>query len=146
MPLSSTWMSLARRSISSFEKLGSLGTGGMGTVYRAFDHQSRHEVALKQLVSVKPEALLSFKREFRLLAEQVHPNVVTLYELFQDGSDWFLVMELVQGARDFLDYVRPYRHLVNEFSPPAEEESTVALREHDPVARTVDIHELNTLV
>ena len=82
-----------------------LGSGGMGTVYRAYDRRYRRHVALKTMNRAGAVALLRFKHEFRTLLDVVHPNLVTLYELICDGQNWFLTMELLDGV-DFLRYVR----------------------------------------
>src|SRR6059058_5873759 len=88
-----------------FEVRGTLGAGGAGVVYRAFDRQLQREVALKSLRQASGRDLYRFKKEFRALADIVHPNLVALHELVFDGRDWFLTMELVDGV-DFLSYVR----------------------------------------
>nr|MBA3452396.1 serine/threonine-protein kinase PknK [Deltaproteobacteria bacterium] len=49
-----------------------------------------------------------FKREFRALADIVHPNLVTLHELHAAAGDWYFTMELIEGV-SFIDWVRPPR-------------------------------------
>ncbi len=91
-----------------------LGEGAVGRVYRVYDHVRRHELALKWLTALRPDSLYRFKQEFRALADFIHPNLVTLYELHAspEGEGWCVAMELVEGARSFLEYVRPYRHIL----------------------------------
>src|SRR3954471_15448252 len=91
-----------------FEVRGTLGAGGAGVVYRAFDRQLQREVALKLLRQATGRDLYRFKREFRALADIVHPNLVALHELHAVGGDWYFTMELVEGV-SFIDWVRPGR-------------------------------------
>jgi len=92
-----------------FEVRETLGSGAMGTVYRAHDRLRRADVALKILHRASAARLYRFKREFRALSGLVHRNLVTLYELNTEGDTCFFTMEVVQGT-DFLDWVRPYKH------------------------------------
>jgi hypothetical protein len=89
-----------------FEILQFLGAGAMGAVYSAFDRQSRSRVALKRLVDTTAAGVSRFKLEFRSLVDLAHPNLVSLYELFDYQEQWFFTMEYVPGW-DFLEYVRP---------------------------------------
>jgi hypothetical protein len=109
--------------LEGFEILGVLGKGGMGTVYRAFDQKCRRPVALKTLNRIGAQALLRFKHEFRTLLDVAHPNLVTLYELIGDEQNWFLTMELLEGA-DFLHYVN-----ADSSSPARLHRLRVALRQ-----------------
>ena len=76
-----------------------VGSGGMGTVYRADDLETGHRVALKLLHSGNnPDLLERFWREARLLAELRHPNIVQYiaHGLTEQGSP-YLAMEWLEG-------------------------------------------------
>jgi len=88
-----------------FEIEERIGAGGMGEVFQAFDRERNQRVALKTLSQADAKSIYRFKREFRALANVVHPNLVTLYDLVASGDEWFFTMEFVRGV-DFLSYVR----------------------------------------
>jgi eukaryotic-like serine/threonine-protein kinase len=86
--------------LGPYEVLGSLGTGGMGEVYRARDSKLMRDVAIKVLpeeVARDAERLTRFEREARALAALNHPGVVTIYSIEQSGETRYLAMELVEG-------------------------------------------------
>lgn len=91
--------------VERFDVLAKLGAGGMGVVYRAFDHERNTHVALKTLLTRDARALYRFKREFRAVADLVHPNLVTLYDFHTIGDECFFSMELIDGC-SFISFVR----------------------------------------
>ncbi len=96
----------ATRALSErFEIVRPLGRGGMGMVYEAIDRERGVRVALKTLQHVSADSLLRFKTEFRAVQDVHHPNLVTLGELIEERGQWWLTMELVDGAR-FVHHVR----------------------------------------
>ncbi|HTS47224.1 MAG TPA: protein kinase, partial [Bryobacteraceae bacterium] len=87
-----------------FQIVRRVGAGGMGVVYEALDSERHMRVALKTLPQLRPNSLYLFKNEFRALAGVNHPNLVTLFELLNEGDDWFFTMQYVEGV-NFLKYV-----------------------------------------
>src|ERR1700730_14711183 len=86
--------------LGSYEILAPLGSGGMGEVYRARDTRLNREVAVKVLSPIfahDPNLLMRFRREAHVLASLNHPNIVTIYDVGQDGSTVYIAMELVDG-------------------------------------------------
>ncbi len=102
-------MSLAPGSkISPFEIVAPIGAGGMGEVYRARDTRLDRVVAIKILpanFSENGDLLQRFEQEARSASALNHPNIITIYELGQDGSRRYIAMELVEGTtlRKILD-------------------------------------------
>ncbi|HEY5952040.1 MAG TPA: protein kinase, partial [Kofleriaceae bacterium] len=90
--------STTSRGDGRFELRRQLGAGGMGIVHEALDVERGTLVALKALRQASPLAIARFKREFRSLANVIHPNLVALYELLAEGDDVFFTMELVRGV------------------------------------------------
>jgi serine/threonine protein kinase len=75
-----------------------LGKGAMGAVYRARDTLLGRDVALKLLfVDALAGAVDRFRREVVALASVSHENVVSVYDAGTDGSQPFVVLELVEG-------------------------------------------------
>ncbi|MEZ4359892.1 MAG: protein kinase [Kofleriaceae bacterium] len=117
-----------------FEVTGTLGAGGAGVVYRAYDHQLRRTVALKVLRHAVGRDLYRFKREFRSLADIVHPNLVALHELYASPEEWFFAMELVEGV-SFIDWVRPSKELPH--GPRSRQDIVAAALDEDRLRRAL---------
>ena len=83
-----------------FQLEGKLGEGGMGSVYRALDLQSRRSVAIKILrkdLSESRHARRRFAREARAASMLDHDNIVRVLK-FYDETRPYMVMELVDGV------------------------------------------------
>jgi tRNA A-37 threonylcarbamoyl transferase component Bud32 len=78
-----------------FRVLDRVGSGGMGTVYRAFDERLQRQVAVKEIAGADARRVL---REAQAAARLNHPGIATLYELGAEGDRALLVSELVEGA------------------------------------------------
>ena len=77
-----------------------VGSGGMAVVYRGADTLLHRQVAVKVLregFGSDPAFLARFQREARAVANLDHPNVVTVYDVGQDGDRHYMVMEYVDG-------------------------------------------------
>ncbi|WP_170061121.1 serine/threonine protein kinase [Spirosoma aerolatum] len=77
-----------------------LGEGGMGTVYQATDTHLERPVAVKMLhthLVSQTSFMERFRNEALILARLNHPNIAVVYNFLQDGSDYFMAMEFVEG-------------------------------------------------
>jgi eukaryotic-like serine/threonine-protein kinase len=98
-----------QKRIGKFEVLDVLGTGGMGTVYKARDPILDRLVALKTVSAqllANEDARVRFQREARAAARLQHPNIVTVYELGEADGTVYIAMELLAGV-DLLEAMVP---------------------------------------
>lgn len=76
------------------------GSGGMAVIYKAQDVELSRIVAIKILrpsLTAEPAFLTRFRNEARSVANLQHPNIVTVYDVGNDGPTQFIVMEFVDG-------------------------------------------------
>jgi formylglycine-generating enzyme required for sulfatase activity/predicted Ser/Thr protein kinase len=76
-----------------------LGSGGMGTVFRAFDNKLHRHVAIKVMnaVVIKDDDVKRFEREARSMAHMQHPHICPIHDYDRiDGHPYF-VMDLIEG-------------------------------------------------
>ena len=78
----------------------SIGQGGMGRVYRAYDEALHEKVAIKTLLpefATNPGFLTRFRDEVRLARRVAHPNVCRVHDYVDHEGTPFLSMEWVEG-------------------------------------------------
>src|SRR5258708_12346818 len=77
-----------------------LGEGGMGAVYKGVDTMLDREVAIKALrpeLASQDSIVERFRTEAVTLAKLNHPNIATLFSLFRQGEELYMVLEFVRG-------------------------------------------------
>jgi serine/threonine-protein kinase len=96
--------------LGRYQIFDKLGTGSMGTVYRAQDTILEREVALKTIRTegeVDPELRERFYREARACARLQHPSIVVVYDLGEIDRVAYIAMELLNGA-DFRKLIQQH--------------------------------------
>ncbi|MBL9103143.1 MAG: serine/threonine protein kinase [Myxococcales bacterium] len=86
--------------IGRYAVLRTIGAGGMGVVYAAFDEELGRRVAIKVLhtsLSEDVEQRARILREAQAMAKMSHPNVAAIHEVGAVGRRLFVVMEFVDG-------------------------------------------------
>lgn len=74
-----------------------LGTGGFGTVWVARDRVTGDRVAIKLVRALSPAQIATSRREVTALRWAQIPGVVRLRDEGLHGTDWFIVLDLVEG-------------------------------------------------
>jgi hypothetical protein len=86
--------------LGPYEIVASIGSGGMGEVFRARDSRLEREVAIKVLppgLEEDEERRQRFEREARTISQLNHPHICTLYDIGLEDGQHYLVMELLEG-------------------------------------------------
>ncbi len=91
---------IGRMLANRYEILEKIGNGGMATVYKAKCHVLNRFVAVKVLKEefiTDIEFIKRFKSEAQTAASLTHPNIVSIYDVGNEGDVYYIVMELIQG-------------------------------------------------
>jgi serine/threonine-protein kinase len=90
------------RKLGNYSVIEEIGRGGMAVVYRAVQESLNRTVAIKELDLARfrgePSALERFRLEARTAASLEHPNIITIYDLWEEADKAFIAMEFVDGA------------------------------------------------
>src|SRR3712207_665015 len=77
-----------------------IGSGGMSSVYRAFDTVLERQVAVKLMhreIASDSDQLERFRREARAVAQLSHPHIVGVIDAGEDENRPYIVFEYVEG-------------------------------------------------
>lgn len=83
-----------------YEIIANIGSGGSADVYKAKDHRLNRFVAikiLKQSFTGDHKIVAKFRQEAQSCAGLTHPNIVSVYDVGNDGELYYIVMELIEG-------------------------------------------------
>jgi serine/threonine protein kinase len=110
------------KSILNYEITSLIGEGGMGSVFLGKHTQVERTVAIKSLLPQfmsNNEVKQRFKNEASTLARLQHPNIVGLFDYYEDESGMFLIMEYVKG--------NPLDEFIRDVTGPMPEERAVPI-------------------
>jgi len=92
---------------SNYKIKKTIGSGGMSTVYLAQDTRLDRDVAVKVLridpklglgEKGRKEIILRFRQEAKAAARLNHPNIVSIYHVGQQGEQYYIIMEYLDGS------------------------------------------------
>jgi serine/threonine protein kinase/Tol biopolymer transport system component len=86
--------------LGRYEIRSHIGAGGMGEVYLAWDTTLDREVALKILppeIASDQQRMQRFVQEAKTASALNHPNIMTIFEIGQTDSTYFIATEFIDG-------------------------------------------------
>ena len=91
-----------------YEIIETLGQGGMGKVFKAYDRKISEVVALKLIrpeISINDNAIERFKNELKIARKISHRNICRMHDLGEEGFFYYITMEYVAGE-DLKRFIR----------------------------------------
>ncbi|XP_063821207.1 microtubule-associated protein futsch [Ostrinia nubilalis] len=99
-----------------FDIVRKLGQGTYGKVQLGINKKTGQEVAIKTIKKCKIESeadLIRIRREVQIMSSVRHPNIVHIYEVFENSEKMILVMEYCSGG-ELYDYLSQKKVLQEE--------------------------------
>ena len=93
-----------QRTVLQYQLGEKIGGGGMGEIYKARDTRLNRVVAIKVLtadMSADPERRRRFVQEAQAVSALNHPNIITIFDIVNDGETQYIVIEYVDGKTLF---------------------------------------------
>ena len=86
---------------NKYEIIKQIGKGAYGRVYQVKNKTTGEIRACKQLAKHNISNIIKFQREITILKKADHPNIIKLYEVYEDDRFIYLVMEQCKGGELF---------------------------------------------
>lgn len=98
-----------------YEMKQELGSGKFGLIKLAINKQTKQKVAIKIMTkkTMSPEDLEFVKTEIDVLRVCNHPNIIKLYDVFENADYYYIVMEYCEGG-DFFTYLEKRKFRLSE--------------------------------
>jgi serine/threonine protein kinase len=87
--------------VKGYELRERIGSGGFGTVYRAYQSSVGREIAIKIILprfASQPDFIRRFEIEAQLVARLEHLHIIPLYDYWRDPDGAYLVMRWMRGG------------------------------------------------
>ena len=107
-----------------YEVIKKLGEGSYGKIYKAKNKISGDIRAMKQIDKSKITDMDTFKNEIEILSKMDHPNIIKLFEVFEDNKFFYLINDLCTGG-ELLDRIVKKRKEI----PFTEKEAAIIFKE-----------------
>lgn len=86
--------------LNRYQLIKSIGKGGMGEVFLAFDRRCERQIALKKIrqdLQNHPHVRKRFLKEARITSQLMHPAIIPIYSIHAQGTNVFYTMPFVEG-------------------------------------------------
>jgi eukaryotic-like serine/threonine-protein kinase len=108
---------LIGKTLGRFRVEDRIGSGGMGSVYKAQDTVLKRTVAIKRLthqLQVGEIGRERFLREAQRSSALNHPNIASIYDVIEQNTEYLLVMEYVEG-KTLRQHLGSHKFTIPEF-------------------------------